>query len=651
MSLAAAGFDSLYLAPEVIRDLLVALHSEGAISHHWHLDFDGRVIEGSVQPVQHCWIGTVPRRGSGRHPVETYPLMCDVSVDINVRNASRLGDEGKSGRAVAHLALLFEVPAHQGVVPGKFAHSVRLDFTSTVAADIEFPAGMDGDAAVQQAIVGLVHSTFSGTYPLPPGQLRDLSAQHPIQIVPVLTPSPQLVVRPAPESLDAAGRRLAQPPAEGVVFSATGQPLWQLVLAPERLLPLASRVIPPLLHRTWGRAALALGSAVVKGTLRDGGLDLDLKPASGRAGLVGVAVEAVPAHQGKLRWAVAPRSGNALAAQVVTTDDLGLMANTAMASVPEFKAPWRGITLTPERHQFRPSGLHVSGRLEPLAGPAPVAEFQWMRQPRSDLLVTFHAGRTWSPGRLIEQLVWDFGDGAVQTFRAPAIDIVVTHKFSGTGPFDVTLTVVDDGGRQATARRTVEPGKLRLACSMPTLAANGSLASRVRVLMGNAPARDAELTLHVLGGSFSARTDQDGFADLQGAFAPFAGPMQDVRPRRQRVGHAAELALSIGRRRLRVPTAVMDGDIFSAIVEATLACRQHAQLGTGAPAGSPASHLRRRALALPAALWRGDFPSWGAARSAPALEPAVGPEHIVALRHRVASMAERVRKDWVASAR
>jgi PKD repeat protein len=79
----------------------------------------------------------------------------------------------------------------------------------------------------------------------------------------------------------------------------------------------------------------------------------------------------------------------------------------------------------------------------------PVANFTYTID---DLSVTFDASSSYDPDGNITTWLWDFGDGVVGGGE------IVTHYYSTSGIYDVTLTVVDDYGDDTsiTQKVTVE---------------------------------------------------------------------------------------------------------------------------------------------------------------------------------------------------
>lgn len=91
--------------------------------------------------------------------------------------------------------------------------------------------------------------------------------------------------------------------------------------------------------------------------------------------------------------------------------------------------------------------------------PAPTAAFS--AQELAPLTVLFDASGSVAPDGTIQSYSWDFGDGK------EGEGIQVQHTFAEAGTFTVTLTVADELGAQATARKAiaVEPGLAPLTVS------------------------------------------------------------------------------------------------------------------------------------------------------------------------------------------
>jgi len=67
--------------------------------------------------------------------------------------------------------------------------------------------------------------------------------------------------------------------------------------------------------------------------------------------------------------------------------------------------------------------------------------------------IRFDASGSKDPDGTVAAYRWEFGDGG----KAEGVD--ATHNYPEPGEFLVTLTVTDDGGRTATAEKTVLVGE------------------------------------------------------------------------------------------------------------------------------------------------------------------------------------------------
>jgi PKD repeat protein len=84
----------------------------------------------------------------------------------------------------------------------------------------------------------------------------------------------------------------------------------------------------------------------------------------------------------------------------------------------------------------------------------PAAEFAFSPQsPQAGSPVSFNgAASQTSSGATIDRFVWDFGDPARP---ALGIGVTATHTFDTAGIYNVTLTVFDNSGQQATTSHAV----------------------------------------------------------------------------------------------------------------------------------------------------------------------------------------------------
>ncbi len=111
----------------------------------------------------------------------------------------------------------------------------------------------------------------------------------------------------------------------------------------------------------------------------------------------------------------------------------GLWAFVSAAATAATGLTWDDLVVTAEAGAEQPNA-------------APVASFSSSVDGRS---VSFDgSGSSDSDGSVVSY-AWDFGDGASGS------GAVVEHTYGGDGPFDVTLTVVDDDGEPGSATQTV----------------------------------------------------------------------------------------------------------------------------------------------------------------------------------------------------
>jgi len=94
----------------------------------------------------------------------------------------------------------------------------------------------------------------------------------------------------------------------------------------------------------------------------------------------------------------------------------------------------------------------------------PVASFTFSpANPNPGDTVTFDASASYDPDGTIVSYSWNFGDGKT------ASGVTVTHVYSAAGRYTVTLTVTDNQGATATARRTIQVGPVTTLPGMPTI--------------------------------------------------------------------------------------------------------------------------------------------------------------------------------------
>lgn len=153
----------------------------------------------------------------------------------------------------------------------------------------------------------------------------------------------------------------------------------------------------------------------------------------GLARVTGAIVEFIPLPEG---------AGEVINGPVVLEDGASVILQTTRGFVRIAGTSTTFIPL-PEG-----AGQHVVPRLVLSQAPAgnqpPVADAGPDRTVGVGMSVTFDGSASFDPDGVIVNFAWDFGDG---TFASGP---VVTHAYSQTGQFTVTLTVTDDEGAQSS---------------------------------------------------------------------------------------------------------------------------------------------------------------------------------------------------------
>lgn len=101
---------------------------------------------------------------------------------------------------------------------------------------------------------------------------------------------------------------------------------------------------------------------------------------------------------------------------------------------------------------------------EPLANLPPIAAFTIAPSPAIvNQVVTFNASLSYDPDGLIVSYEWDFGDGNVTN----TTEETISHSYSESGSYNVTLTVKDDKGATNSTTKiiTVMPAKPSVSIS------------------------------------------------------------------------------------------------------------------------------------------------------------------------------------------
>jgi Zn-dependent metalloprotease len=81
----------------------------------------------------------------------------------------------------------------------------------------------------------------------------------------------------------------------------------------------------------------------------------------------------------------------------------------------------------------------VGAKCEPIPNELPVAKFEYVISPTSELKLSF-IDKSSDPDGTVTEWLWDFGDGTTSTEKEP------THEFAAYGNYSVKLVVKDDKG-------------------------------------------------------------------------------------------------------------------------------------------------------------------------------------------------------------
>ena len=80
---------------------------------------------------------------------------------------------------------------------------------------------------------------------------------------------------------------------------------------------------------------------------------------------------------------------------------------------------------------------------------APTAKFTfWPSVGVENKSVIFNASASYDPDGYVAKYIWDFGDGNITTVTTP----IVSHSYNDTGPYIVSLTVVDNDGLSSSPK-------------------------------------------------------------------------------------------------------------------------------------------------------------------------------------------------------
>lgn len=150
--------------------------------------------------------------------------------------------------------------------------------------------------------------------------------------------------------------------------------------------------------------------------------------------------------------------------------------------------------------------------VRPVAPTIDVVSYDWPRKPGD---ASHFQALAWDPGQGALTYTWDFGDGSPP--RSGVALSEVSHSYTATGIYPVTLVVRDANGLEATARMTTQSnpgfyGQLSGDLSRPVAGTSGK-ASLMNVLPGSRAIPSGLLTLFT-----GAVPLAGGAADLSEAF-------------------------------------------------------------------------------------------------------------------------------------
>jgi PKD repeat protein len=177
------------------------------------------------------------------------------------------------------------------------------------------------------------------------------------------------------------------------------------------------------------------------------------------AALSGVALRMDMLFQGELAdfGALSARTvvtGNDGTARVVYTAPPPLPSSISTSTTVSIRAIPIGTDASTSNGQTVDIRLMPTGVILPPSG-APTASFTFGPQPVSVGVPVIFDGSTSQPGQNSAQITtyaWNFGDGQTGSGQSP------THTFQSTGTFNVTLTVTNDRGLQASTGQPVAVG-------------------------------------------------------------------------------------------------------------------------------------------------------------------------------------------------
>lgn len=456
MTLAGVPVDSIHITPDVATEILRDAHASGRLPHHRVLDDANRVTEVAIGSPRLCWIGVNKRRGSGRNGVEDYPLMVSIPVVLNTRDNRTIGDLGRNALAVVSVAMLYEVPVHNGTVPPWLKDSMRVDCTSTTLGDIEINGLVDPDlSAVKAQLLQFVVRTFSGTFPMPASITSAVSFSPAIQIIAVPGPSPKLVVREYSEVVD-RDAAIGESDLRAIVGQREGA-AWSAIVSKARAGPMMTAALSGI-----GRLP---------------------------------SLSEVPAS---------------LAQRVVA------LTHPQLPGAPFDSAVLARLS----HAQVQGGNLLLHGSVDRIAvNTNALAVCSVLRDGAHLTRFTFYALQSWSPTSELVSASWDFGDGATVFSQGQDFSLVVSHDFAGAGTYNVSLTVADALGQSARTTIPVVVGGTTIQISPSRLRSGDILETIITVRSGNTPLSGVEVNVTHDDKSINLETDSHGRATYRGPHA------------------------------------------------------------------------------------------------------------------------------------